>query len=233
MITCTQAIKEEFKDQDQILTTEQIVDQIQKKYPGRWKELTIRTHLIGCSINHKSTKWYPTFQKFLYTVEPGKVRLFDQQKDIYFNKLPSSLKVQFVSVESDPTEEKARGLNFTNQKDLRKYLRRDIARLDPGLKLFSEEAFDISSEAAKIDILATDSGGNLVAVALEGGTATIGTLGQILHSMTSIKNELGERSIRGIIVAKDFDNEIIPAIRKTKQVSLVRYKVKYDFEVTG
>ena len=116
---------------------------------------------------------------------------------------------------------------------MRKYLRRDIARLDPGLKLFSEEGFDISTEAAKIDILATDREGNLVVVMLEGETATIGTLGQILNSMASFKNELGERSIRGLIVAKDFDNEIIPAIKKTTHVSLVKYKVKYDFEVIG
>jgi endonuclease len=233
MITCTQAIQEEFKDKDQILTAEQIVDQIQKKYPGKWKEITIRTHLIGCSINHKSTKWYPTFQKFLYTVEPGKVRLFNPEEDGNFKQLPNSLKVQFVSVESNPIEEKVPGFNFSAQRDLRKYLRRDIARLDPGLKIFNEEGFDISIEAIKNNILATDSEGNLVVVAIEGETATIRVLGQILNSMTSLKNELGERSIRGIIVAKDFDNEIVPAIRKTRRVSLVKYKVQYDFEVIG
>jgi endonuclease len=233
MITCTQAIREEFKDKDQILTAMQVINLIQKKYPGKWKEITIRTHLIGCSINHKSSKWYPTFQKFLYTIEPGKMRLFDPGQDSHFDKLSSGLKVQFVSAEWDPTEGRAPEGNLNIQKDLRKYLRRDIARVDPQLKLFNEEGLDISVEAAKIDILATDSKGNLVVVKLKGDTRHISTLGQILNSMAAIKNELGERSIRGIIIAEDFDDELILAVKKAPNVSLVKYKVKYDFEVVG
>lgn len=233
MITCTQAIREEFKDKEQILTTIQVVDQIQKKYPGKWKAITIRTHLIGCSINHKSSKWYPTFQKFLYTIEPGEVRLFDPEKDGKFNTLSSGLKVQFVSAEWDPTEGKALGVNITHRKDLRKYLKRDIARLSPGLKLFSEEGFDVSVLASKNDILATDSKGSLVVVKFKGDTTHLSTLGQILNSMASIKNELGDRSIRGIIIGEDFDNEIILAAKKAPNVSLVKYKVKYDFEMVG
>lgn len=233
MITCTQAIREEFKEKDQILTTEQIIDQIQKKYPGNWKEITIRTHLIGCSINHKSSKYYPTFQKFLYTIQPGKMRLFDPEKEDKFEKLSSGLKVQFVSAGPVPIEREPFGVNLSIQKDLRNYLTKDIALLEPGLKLFTEEGLNVSVKAAKIDVLATDSTGSLVVVKLKGATAHISTLGEILKSITSIKNEIGQRSIRGKIVAEDFDNEIILAVRKSSNVSLVKYMVKYDFEVVG
>jgi Endonuclease NucS C-terminal domain len=233
MITCTQAIREEFKDKDQILSTMQLINQIQKKYPGKWKEVTIRTHLIGCSINHKASKWYPTFQKFLYTIEPGKMKLFDPEKEGKFNKLSNGLKLHFVSAELVPTDGKALEGSLSIQKDLRKYLKRDIAQLEPGLELFTEEGLDVSVEAAKIDILATDSEGNLVVVKLKGGSSHLSTLGQILKSMASIKNELGEKSVRGKIVAEDFDNEIIGAVRKAPNVSLVKYKVKYDFEAVG
>lgn len=233
MITCTQAIREEFKKKDQILTTLQVIDQIQKKYPGKWKEITIRTHLIGCSINHKSSKYYPTFQKFLYTIEPGKMRLFDPEKEGEFKELSSGLKIQFVSTESVPIKEAALGVNLSIQKDLRNYLRKDIARLEPGLKLFTEESLNVSVEAAKIDVLATDSKGSLVVIKLKGDMARINTLGEILKSITSIKNEIGERSIRGKIVAEDFDNEIIHAVKKALNVSLVKYKANYDFEEVG
>jgi hypothetical protein len=231
MITCERAIREEFKDQDQILTTGQLIDQIQNKYPGKWKEITIRTHLIGCSINHKSSKFYPTFQKFLYTIEPGKIRLFNSEKDDKFKKLSTGLKIQFVSEELFPTEGKAREEKGTILKNLRKNLRKDIAQLEPGLKLFTEEVLDNLMEATQIDILAKDVKDNLVVIKLKGDITPISTLNRVLNSMASIKNELGERNIRGLIVAKDFDNEMLLASRKVPNVSLIKWKVKYDFAV--
>ena len=81
MLTCAKAIKEVFKSKGQILTTKQIVSAVQKKYPGKWKDITISTHTMGCSVNHTSRKWYPSFPKFLYTVGPGRVRLYDAEKD--------------------------------------------------------------------------------------------------------------------------------------------------------
>ncbi len=226
MITCERAIKEEFKDQNQILTTRQLIDQVQDKYPGKWKEITIRTHLIGCSINHQSSKFYPTFQKFLYNIEPGKVRLFDSEKDDKLKKLSAGLKIQFLSEEMIPNEEKTHESKQTILNNLRINLRRDIGQLEPGLKLFQEEGFDSLMEAAKIDILGKDVKDNLVVIMLRGNITPISTLNQIVNSMASIKNELGERNIRSIIVAKDFDNEIILASRKMTNVSLVRYKIK-------
>lgn len=76
MTTCAQAIKEVFKGKNQILTTKQIIDKVQEKHPNNWKEVTIRTHTMGCSVNHSSNKHYPSFPKFLYTIGPGKVRLW-------------------------------------------------------------------------------------------------------------------------------------------------------------
>lgn len=231
MITCEKAIREEFKDQSQVLTTEQVIDQIQRKYPGKWKEITIRTHLIGCSVNHKSSKFYPTFRKFLYTTEPGKMRLFDQERDDKFKKLPTGLKIQLVSEEMFSTEGKAREEKPTILKNLRKNLRRDIAQLEPGLKLFHEEGLDSLIEASTIDILAKDVNDLLVIIKLKGDMTQISTLNQMIHSIASIKNELGEKNIRGLIVAKDFDHEIVLAARNEPNVSLIRYKVKYDFEL--
>jgi hypothetical protein len=231
MITCEKAIREEFKDQAQILTTRQVIDQIQNKYPGKWKEITIRTHLIGCSINHKSSKFYPTFQKFLYNIEPGKIRLFDSEKDDKSKKLSTGLKIQFVSKELVPTEEETDEAKPNVLINIRKNLRRDIAQLEPGLKPFHDEGLDSIMEATKIDILAKDVKDNLVIIKLKGDTTQISTLSQILNSMAAIKNELGERNIRGLIVAKDFDNEILLASRKSSNVSLVKYQVKYNFEV--
>ena len=37
MTTCAQAIKEVFTSKDQIFTTKQIIDAVEKKYPSQWK----------------------------------------------------------------------------------------------------------------------------------------------------------------------------------------------------
>jgi hypothetical protein len=65
MATCAQAIQELFKEKTQVLTTAQIIELINKKYLGQWKDVTIRAHTIGCSVNHSSSRHYPSFPKFL------------------------------------------------------------------------------------------------------------------------------------------------------------------------
>ena len=81
MTTCAEAIEAVFKSKNQILATKQIVAAVQSKHPDKWREVTIRIHIMGCSVNHSSSKEYPSFRKFLFTVSPGKVRLYDKERD--------------------------------------------------------------------------------------------------------------------------------------------------------
>jgi len=235
MTTYAQAIKEVFKGKNQILTTKQIIDAVRKKYPDKWKEVTIRTHTMGCSVNHSSSKHYP-FPKFLFTVSPGRVRLYDKEKDGEFE-------VEYVHgrtkppIEDEPlTEEDAVEVTLSLERDLQEYLSRDLAQLEPGLSLYTEDELtgrEVSTEAGKIDILAKDERSNLVVIELKANVASYGTLGQILSYMASIKEELGKESVRGIIVAEDFDKKLSLAVTQVANVSLVKYKVKFDFEKHG
>jgi hypothetical protein len=228
MQTCAQAIKEVFKNKDQILTAKQIIDTVKKKYPGKWKDVTIRTHTMGCSVNHTSSKWYPSFSKFLYTVGPGKVRLYDKERDGDFES-----QLQSPSEEEPPTEETALEITLSLERDLQEYLSRDLNHIEPGLKMFTDEGLagrEVSTEAGKIDILARDEGNTPVVIELKASRASYGTLGQILSYMASIKNELGTNQVRGIIVAEDFDKKLSLAVTQVPNVSLFKYKVNFDFE---
>lgn len=232
MTTCALAIKEVFKSNDQTLTTKQIIDAVQKKYPGKWKEVTIRTHTMGCSVNHSSSKWYPSFPKFLYTVSPGRVRLYDREKDGEFEIGSKS----GAEAEEVPTEEDALEVTLSLERDLQEYLSRDVSQLEPGLQLYTEDELtgrEVSTEAGKIDILAKDKKDTLVVIELKASQASYSALGQILSYMASIKNELGAKSVRGIIVADDFDKKLSLAVTEVPNVSLVRYKVRFDFEKAG
>jgi hypothetical protein len=51
--------------------------------------------------------------------------------------------------------------------------------------------------------------------------------------MAAIKNELGAKSVRGIIIAEDFYKKLSLAVTEVPSVSLVKYRVKFDFEKLG
>ncbi len=233
MSTCAQAIKAIFKRKDQILTTRQIIDAVKKGHPNRWRDVTIRTHTMGCSVNHTSSKWYPSFPKFLYTIGPGRVRLYDPNKDGKFNNQSGRDLNPDVEVEEIPTEEDALEVTLSLESDLQEYLSKDLTQLETGLRLFTEEGLsgrEVSTDAGKIDILAMDRKNNLVVIELKASHASYSTLGQILSYMASVKKELGVNSVRGVIVAEDFDKKLKLAVTLVDNVSLVKYKVKFDFE---
>ena len=205
MTTCAQAIKEVFTSREQILTTKQIIDAVEKNHPDQWKEITIRTHTMGCSVNHTSNKHYPSFPKFLYTVAPGKVRLYDPKRD---GEFPGG-KIDPKDPEDPLTEEDTVEVTLSLERDLQEYLSRDLSQLESGLRLYTEDGLsgrEVSTEAGKIDILARDKG-SIVVIELKANKATYSTLGQILSYMASINLELKAENIRGIIVAEEFDKK--------------------------
>lgn len=228
MTTCAQAIKEIFKSKDLVLTTKQIIDAVEKKYPSQWKEITIRTHTMGCSVNHTSNKHYPSFPKFLYTVAPGKVRLYDPDRD---GEFPDD-KIDPADPDDALTEVTAVEVTLSLERDLQEYLSRDLSQLEPKLELYTDDGLsgrEVSTEAGKIDILAKDNN-CLVVIELKASKATYSTLGQILSYMASIKMELKAENVRGIIVADEFDKKLMLAVTLVKNVELIKYKVKFDFE---
>ena len=124
MTTCAKAIEEVFKNKNQILTTNQIVAAVQGKYPDKWSEVTVRIHTIGCSVNYSSRKWYPSFRKFLFAVSPGKVRLYDKERDGEF-EIDSKTEANETLIEEDADE-----IIQSLERDLQEYLRRDSSQLE-------------------------------------------------------------------------------------------------------
>jgi hypothetical protein len=228
MTTCAQAIKEVFSSKDQSLTTKQIIDAVQNRYGDQWKEVTIRTHTMGCSVNHSSSKHYPSFPKFLYTIKSGVVRLYDPERDGEFD-------IKRVEPAEDDflTEEDAVEVTLSLERDLQEYLARDLSQLAPDMTLYAEDGLtgrEVSTEAGRIDILAKKSDESVIVIELKANKASYATLGQILSYMASIKNELQIDSVKGMIVAEDFDKKLKLAVTQVANVDLFKYKVKFDFE---
>jgi len=82
MVTCADALEEAVRHYGGEATSRQIFDYINENYPSKpWKDNTIQTHIIGCTVNHSSSHHYKYFRKFLYHLGPGHVRLYDPEKD--------------------------------------------------------------------------------------------------------------------------------------------------------
>ncbi len=156
------------------------------------------------------------------------MRLYDKDKDGEFE-----IDSRSSAEEEVPTEEDALEMSLSLERDLQEYLSRDLSQLEPGLRLYTEHELtgrEVSTEAGKIDVLAKDNEDTLVVIELKVNQASYSALGQILSYMASIKNELGAKCVRGIIIAEDFDKKLGLAVTEVPSVSLVRYKVKFDFE---
>lgn len=186
MTTCAEAIEEVFKNKNQILTTKQIVAAVQGKYPDKWREVTIRIHTMGCSVNYSSKK-YPSFRKCLFTVSPGKVRLYDKERDGEF-EIDSKTEANETLIEEDADE-----IIQSLERDLQEYLGRDSSQLEQDLDIYTEDEHtgrEVSTGAGKMDILAKDSKGRLFVKEPKTNGVSYTTLDQILNYMASIKKEL-------------------------------------------
>ncbi len=234
MATCADAVREALTEKGGVLSTNGIISLVYQKYPNKsWKESRIRAHLIGCS-NHSSSKHYLSCPKFLYSVGPGKARLYNPEEDgewIVDNR-GARLK--------DDSEEEILGEDLIEatisfESDLGDYISRDISKLEKGLSLYDENGItgrQFNTEVGRIDLLARDKKGNLVVIELKSGKSRYTVPSQILSYIACIRKDFPEKkdAVRGIIIADGFDDILRIAVTETLYIKLVRYILSFDFK---
>ncbi len=116
------------------------------------------------------------------------------------------------------------------ERDMQAALRLDIKNLGATLSIIDDGA-ERSVESGLIDIMCEDSGENsLVVVELKAGKTDSRAIGQILGYMGDIAQEEPERTVRGILVAQDFDQRTVSASRAVPNLSLMKYAIAFKFE---
>lgn len=237
MTTCAEAIRQAITELDRVVSTREIINYIYRKYPNRpWKESTIRAHVIGCSVNHSSIHHYPSFPKFLFTVDGGRVRLYNPEIDgkwIVDDKGArligrEGLEEKEIFEEAYLPEEATISL----ERDLENFLLAKLNVLEEGLRLYEgETGRQFQVQSGRIDILAQDKNNNFVVLELKAGTATDAVLAQILAYMADITRELSMgKPVRGIIVAYGFAEKLVAASSLLPTIKLKKYKVNFEFE---
>jgi hypothetical protein len=113
------------------------------------------------------------------------------------------------------------------ERDLHNYLAARVSKIEMGLKVV-ESGIEFHTEAGNIDILARDKDGRLVVIELKAGTAKDSALGQLLGYMGCIATT--EPTVRGILVASDFDQRVIFGAKGLASVKLIKYQVSFELQ---
>lgn len=235
MTTCAEAIRQAVTDLGKVVSTREIINYIYRKYSNRpWKESTIRAHVIGCSINHSSSHHYPSFPKFLFTVEGGRVRLYNQETNgrwIVDEKGACLADIEELEEESPEEEYLPEEAAISLERDLENFLLTKLNVLEEGLRLYEgETGRQFQVQSGRIDILAQDRDNNFVVLELKAGTATEAVLAQILAYMADVTKEVSiGKAVRGIIVAYDFAERLVAASSLLPAIKLMKYKVNFEF----
>lgn len=238
MVICTDAVKEAVTNLGGVVSTRDVIDYIYERHPDRpWKEDSIRCHLIGLSVNHPSSRHYPTQRKqaCLFYVGRGKYRLYNPEKDGKW--VVDDKGVHLVGeepLEDIESEEISTEAVISLEKDLEEYIIRNLNQIESGLKLYSKGGVtgrQFNTEVGRIDILAIDKNSNFVVIELKAGIGNYSVIGQILGYMSWVRQNIANgKEVRGIIIADDFDKKLKYASSETANISLKRYEVNFTFK---
>ena len=117
------------------------------------------------------------------------------------------------------------------EKDLHTYLAGRVNKIEKGL-IVLENGVEYQTDAGRIDILAKDETNNLVVIKLKAGKAKDNALGQLLGYMgcISTSTESKNSSVRGILIASNFEQRVIYGARGLPNLKLVKYQLSFDFQ---
>jgi len=137
-------------------------------------------------------------------------------------------------VSNDAIIEDALDTSLSLERDLENNLVADLSKLEPGLKLYQQDAVSgqqLHAEAAgRIDILAVDQNDDLVVIELKAGDADRQVCGQIQAYMGWAKEKLaGQKKVRGIIIANEFTERLRLAASVVPGLTLKKYAVSFKF----
>ena len=133
------------------------------------------------------------------------------------------------NIDIDKEIEESISIGVSMEKDLQRFLSANLKLLEPGLAL-ATNGIEHTIEAGRIDILAVDSNQNQVVIETKAHKANDAALGQLLGYMGCLAKNDEVKSIRGILVAAAFDQRVIFAASNLENISLVKYKLDFNFE---
>jgi hypothetical protein len=139
----------------------------------------------------------------------------------------SSEDQQHYNREVSLQSEEAVQQRFSLERDMQAALRLNIKSLDPSLTIIDDGA-ERAVDSGFIDITCSDVS-SIVVVELKAGKADSKAIGQILGYMGDLQEEESGKSVRGILVAHDFDRRAKAAAKVVPTLTLKKYSIEFKF----
>jgi hypothetical protein len=119
------------------------------------------------------------------------------------------------------------GSYFQLEREMHTAVRSQLEQIEAGLREV-ESGSEVTTATGRLDILARDASGILVAIELKAGVCPAGALEQVLGYAQSISDERAER-VRAILIASDFSDRTRAAAKRATDVTLFKYRFELRF----
>ena len=220
-----------------ILTREQAQSWFRARYP-KVKPATVTAHLMKLSTNAHSRVHYNVnpdgADDLFYQVDTQHYRLYNPATDPspIYEKGDDSSAAGGPSMIDDQErlEELEAASEFAYEKDLQRFLAKNLGLVEPGLHLYDEEGItgiEYPAGGRYIDILALDRQNNFVVIELKVSRGYDRVVGQLLRYMAWIKKNLADpsQSVRGVIIARELSDDLLLAASQVQGIRLYNYKM--------
>ena len=222
------------KDPSGIFTRQMALSWFSKNYP-KIKSGTVTAHLTRLSINAPSRAHYgakPGEDDILYQIDGSHYRRYRPGEDPQpiHTVSPQSQTHNVPTGEDESPPEPQTGGEFAYEADLRNYLAKNLASLEPGLRLYEDEGItgiEFPVGGRFIDILATDAEQGLVVIELKVSRGYDRVVGQLLRYVAWIKKNLADEGqrVRGFIVAREISEDLRLACSLVSDLELFEYEL--------
>lgn len=215
---------------DQDFGREAAIEWFAKRYP-LVKQGTVSAHLIRFSTNAPSRLHYSARadEDFQFQVDGSRFRPYSPHRDPAPIHTKADVGVQEPIADASERDSPS---EFAYESDLRDFLARNLAVVEPGLRFYQDAEEGITGVEFPVggrfvDILAVDAAGKLVVIELKVSKGYDRVVGQLLRYMSWIRLNQAEpgQEVRGIIAAREIWDDLRLACSELPSVSLYEYEL--------
>lgn len=222
----------------QIITRERVRHWFRDRYP-KIREGTISCHLIRMSTNAPSRVHYSAKLReddLFFQIDGSQFRLYESAKDP--QPITSATASDAPEMPEEPEEEKGAVSEFAYERDLRNFLAKNLAIIEPGLRLYEEEGItgiEFPAGGRFIDILGVDKENRYVVIELKVSRGYDRVVGQLLRYVNWIRKNQAEagQGVRGVIVAREISEDLLLACSDLPDVQLFEYELSLSLKEVG